>query len=544
MKFQKVCLSFCAGDAPVSVQCETSGGSGALSWEILSDNDRFLLTLSSEKEVKLQSVEAVFSFDFQPDDRLFLNGYQSWTDSREHTVSDRLRDLSRVPRPVEKKFSFSRYGDYDFVSYGKKKGQLHGFSYAYIRRGEEYFLLGSRAEDSGFTVIRFDAPHRRVILQKECAGHHFKGAFTAFDLGLFRGGEDEVFDAYFARLGIAPCTAPRLVGYTSWYNRYENITEDSVLEDLDGFAASDQTPDVFQIDDGYETAVGDWLCVDEKKFPGGMKAIASRIRATGMIPGLWLAPFAAEKTSRLAAEHPDWLLRDEAGDPVPGGSNWSGFWGLDIYNEGVREYVKTVFDTVLHEWGYGFVKLDFLYAACLVPRRDKTRGRVMRDAMEFLRTLCGDTPILGCGVPLASAFGLVEYCRIGCDVSLSWDDAWYMRFFHRERPSTKNTVFNTVFRRQLDGRAFRCDPDVFLLRDDNIKLSDPQKEILATVNALFGGVLFTSDNIGAYTGKAKERFDALSSLSQKSLERLEWGKDGLYVFWRADEALKSLFIPL
>ena len=55
-----------------------------------------------------------------------------------------------------------------------------------------------------------------------------------------------------------------------------------------------------------------------------------------------------------------------------------------------------------------------------------------------------------------------DYCRVSCDVGLDWDDVWYMRLFHRERVSTKQAINNTVFRRQLNGRAYGSDPDVFL----------------------------------------------------------------------------------
>ena len=56
---------------------------------------------------------------------------------------------------------------------------------------------------------------------------------------------------------------------------------------------------------------------------------------------------------------------------------------------------------------------------------------------------------------------MFEYNRIGCDVSLDWNDVWYMRFFHRERTSTKQSLANTIFRRSLNNRAFLNDPDVF-----------------------------------------------------------------------------------
>ena len=77
----------------------------------------------------------------------------------------------------------------------------------------------------------------------------------------------------------------------------------------------------------------------------------------------------------------------------------------------------------------------------------------MAEAMDFLRECAGNALILACGVPLASAFGKVDYCRIGCDVSLDWNDKPHMRLMHRERISTRNSILNTVFRRQLDGNS-------------------------------------------------------------------------------------------
>ena|GEM_PF-3606543 len=57
------------------------------------------------------------------------------------------------------------------------------------------------------------------------------------------------------------------------------------------------------------------------------------------------------------------------------GSNWSGFYALIFYNPEVQEYIKNVFSVILNEWGYDMVKLDFLYAVCLLPRKNKTRGQ-------------------------------------------------------------------------------------------------------------------------------------------------------------------------
>ena len=73
-----------------------------------------------------------------------------------------------------------------------------------------------------------------------------------------------------------------------------------------------------------------------------------------------------------------------------------------------------------------------------------------------------------------------------------------MKFMHRERISTKVTLQNTVYRSFMDGTMFGNDPDVFLLRDENNHLTPGQKKSLLTLNALFGSVMMTSDNISGY----------------------------------------------
>ena len=130
-------------------------------------------------------------------------------------------------------------------------------------------------------------------------------------------------------------------------------------------------------------------------------------------------------------------------------------------------------------------------------------------AMELLRRLCRDKLILGCGVPLMPAFGLVDYCRIGCDVGRDWDDKLIMHLINRERVSTRQSLGNTLFRRELNGRAFYNDPDVFFLRDENLHLSAPRKKLLATLNSLLGGVLLHSDDMSRYSEEAKALYREL-----------------------------------
>ena len=479
---------------------------------------RYRLTLRNEgpEPVELEEVSALFSVDCKQADAFFLNGFQSWTYSPERTRKQFDDAMRFVPKALDRRFGLSQYGDGYFSDpvYRKdlRQGYKKGYTYAYIRRGKLFSLFASLAEDTGFTRIVIQPREETVLFKKDCH-HRFLQpgeTFTGLDLIFPEGDENTVFDAWFRAMGIEALPAEPKIGYTSWYNCYQKISEEQILRDLEGMKTLPVKPHIFQIDDGFEPFVGDWLEVDPVKFPNGLEPIIRKILEEGYQAGIWLAPFVAEKESALYRERPEWF-QYRGSDRVFTGANWSGGYALDPYNPEVRDYVRRSVER-FKAMGVTLFKLDFLYAACMTSRPDKTRGEIMAETMDFLREVCGDCQILGCGVPLASAFGRVEYCRIGPDMSLDFDDKAFMRILHNERPSTLHTQRNTLYRRQLDGRAFRSDPDVFLLREENTTLSDEQKHTLAIVNALFGSVLFGSDDFGKYDEKKRRLFAALCQL--------------------------------
>lgn len=498
-------------------QAQTSGGSqsGLLGVSARSGAMHIRAKLPAGT---LQSVTAGVPWHMGEDERLFMNGYQTWTYSPELGKYDKLRGTDHIPKALLDKYAFDRYGDYHFVKYGHKKGQSHGFSYCYFRKGEKYRLVASLDETPGYTILRYDRAASMLRFERDCAGvEHGGGEFAMFDLFFAEGSEDEVFDAWFAAMGCSARTDKKLTGYSSWYNRYQDITETAILEDLEGCKTLFRPGDLFQIDDGWEPKVGDWLETDAAKFPRGLRPLADAAHEAGFAAGLWLAPFVCETESEVYQTHPDWLLQVE-GKPWKCGGNWSGFYALDIDVPAVQEYLQKTFRRVFDEWGFDLVKLDFLYGAAPFGNARESRAARMRRAMQLLRDWCGDKLILGCGVPLAPAFGLVDYCRVSCDVGLDWDDVWYMRLFHRERVSTKQAIANTAVRRQLNGRAFGIDPDVFFLREENCKLTAAQKHELATANALLGNVLLTSDMPSRYTSQAREQYTQLRRLFENAAD--------------------------
>ena len=479
-------------------------------------SDHFEITMSEREEIfkvlftpktTLSHLEIVMECThlYSSQTRIFPNGYQSWTDTREFTPDEKLPRIKGLAKLLP---GLKPYGDEYFVKYPRTCGVFHGFTYGYTRDMNKVSLFGSMTEKNGYTIITFNTKKNSISITKDLEGKTFNKPFEAFEIGYFEGEYDEVFDRYFSLQNLPPLKIKRATGYTSWYNYYANVHKTDIQQDLESFTKNNISIDLFQIDDGYQTQVGDWLSI--KPDFGDMKEVADLIHSKKIKAGLWLAPFACTRKSTVYKQHPEWLLRDSKGKLVSGGLNWGGaFYILDIYKPGVKDYLKNIFDVVLNKWGFDMVKLDFLYAECITPRENKSRGEIMCEALDFIRECVGNKLILGCGVPLGPAFGKVDFCRIGPDVGLKWKESYIEKCMHRERVSVINTLNNTIFRRHLNDRAFVNDPDVFFLRDYNLSLNSNQKTIIADVNKLFGGVLFVSDNISTYSNKTLKTLEDL-----------------------------------
>lgn len=517
----------------------------------------FIEDNSTENELKIkiiprEKMELVafgvrYGKKFGAEDRFYANGYQSWTTSREYQKHDKFLGLTSLIKilPMFKPLA-SISGDYMFRKYPKKAGIFHSFTYTYIRNGENVELWGSLTERQGYTVFACDMNEGTFVVEKDVEGVTIDAPYDLFDVVKFEGSYDDVFDQYFAAMGLKKPKIDHLAGYTSWYNYFQKIDENIILRDLDGLDRAKDSVSIFQIDDGYETFVGDWLDKNDEKFPGGMKRIADKVHEKGYLAGIWLAPFNVQRVSRTAKEHPDWLICNKEGKPLLGCAGWGGAYTMDIYHPEARAYIKKFFQVVLNEWGYDMVKLDFLYSQCMEPRNNKSRGTIMCEAMEFLRECVGDKLLLGCGVPLGAAFGYVDACRIGCDVDLSYKPRFYNKMhINNEIPSAQNSMINAIFRRHLDGRAFCCDPDVFFLRDYNLKYTKEQKLLLARINNLFGNVLFVSDDANTYSDETVAVLKKAFKKSNAMIISAEFiNKDAIAIVYIEDGVKKKLSFDL
>lgn len=481
-----------------------------------SDN-QLTLKIIPKKELELIRFTAEYQYDFGRGDRFFVNGYQSWTTSKEVSFADKMKNYNRLANITKRTKEFARStGDSYIIDYPKKTGIFHSFTYTYIRNEESVVLWGSANERTGYTIFRAFMDENKLEVIKDVEGVVISNEYELLDIVRYTGTYDEVFDKYFKFLAFPEPKLKFLSGYTSWYNYFQKISEDIILRDLEGTERVKEKIQIFQIDDGYAPAVGDWLEYNEK-FPNGMKVIADKIHEKGYLAGIWLAPFNAQIKSKIVETHPEWFLKHPNGKFQLGTIAWGGAYTLNLDLEEVKAHIRNFFDVILNEWGFDMVKLDFLYSQCIFPRNGKSRGQIMCEAMDFLRECVGDKLILGCGVPLGPAFGKVDACRISCDVDLSFKNRYYAKMFlNNEIISTKNAMTNSIFRRHLDGRIFCNDPDVMFFRNNNLRFSWDQKIMLSTVNNMFANVLFVSDNIGDYDDRALEAMK--NAFTKKDIE--------------------------
>ncbi len=480
---------------------------------------RIQLTIHPKEDVILKDIRFKLPFNFMVEDTPFCNGFQSWSESREFSFHEKPDKIRGIVKPF-----MGHYGDYHFEDIPRGKGHLHSWTYGYVRRNKQLEFFGSLNEATAFTIIEYNKNAGEIVIRKDISNMKLTHTFPLADIFIMQGDEQAIFKQYFKLMDIAPPKVKPAIGWTSWYHYYTNIDEAIILKNLEAFAEKEVPIDIFQIDDGFQQYVGDWLKIKQDKFPRGMDSLAKKIHQKGYKAGLWLAPFICEKDSEIFNTKKDWLLKDDKGNPVKAGYNpgWSGwFYALDFYHPQVQEYLSGVIYTALNKWGYDMLKLDFLYAVCILPRPQKTRGQIMHDAMHFLRKQADDKWLLGCGVPLGSSFGLVDYCRIGADIHLKWEHQFLKWVRNRERVSTILALRNTLGRWQLNGRAFLNDPDVFILRDQKNDLTNEQQYTILIVNTLLGTLLFTSDYLADYTAEQWDEYQAMLKWKDSEVKRVE-----------------------
>lgn len=331
------------------------------------------------------------------------------------------------------------------------------------------------------------------------------------------------------RAEAARAFAPYQVGWCSWYHYFHGITEEALDANL--ARAGDWPFDVFQLDDGFQAAIGDWLEVNDR-FPSGLERIAGRIAAAGRTPGLWLAPFLAAPASRLARTHPEWMARDLSGEPLVGMWHevWGGFmWELDTTLPEVQEHLASVAASLVDR-GYRYLKLDFTFSPAVPGRFSdpaRTPAERVRLGYEAVRRGAGEeVVIVACGCPLSAVVGVVDAMRIGPDVAPSWNrmptDAAFPGY-ERAAPATRHAYANTLARAFQHRRLWLNDPDCLMLRPTDTRLSADEARTWALAVGVSGGLALVSDDLSLLDGDARRLLDEVITIGRTADEAARTG---------------------
>ncbi|MDD3887013.1 MAG: alpha-galactosidase [Victivallaceae bacterium] len=126
--------------------------------------------------------------------------------------------------------------------------------------------------------------------------------------------------------------------------------------------------------------IGDWN-PDEKIYPSGLDSLLAKIRAGGMIPGIWFEFENIASTSELFSLHPDWLVKWEGRLVHPSDTDR---YFLDFRKAEVQKYLDEKVIAFLRKHRIGYMKVDYNAA---FSRADSANGSYADGVQEVLESV-------------------------------------------------------------------------------------------------------------------------------------------------------------
>ena len=463
----------------------------------------------------------------------FKVGWHDWVYSGLRHCSEKDIDSLPIMRPFIGKMLYD-----PGLPIGKKKGEFWGEGWGLLTDHKSAILAGFASTADQFGVLHVNckasggeltltAPADGVLLEP---GEEFRsewGYIQFVDLPSSDPAADYIAAVARQMKARVPSVTPP-AQWTHWYHYFQAITADLFIANLNIIDNIRSTIPfkIVQLDDGYQSAWGDWTTCNAK-FPLGLSHLSKNIRDKGYISGLWLAPFVADPRSKVAQQHPDWMVKDKKGKPIISGYFYD-FYGyaLDLTQPAVQDHIRSLLSTIAHDWGFGFVKTDFVYAGGLPGIRQNpkmTRAQAFRKGMEAVRQGIGEeTFLLGCGCPFGPAVGIVDAMRIGPDTAPNWTPylwtvKWATPIIKSEKSigSLRNNIRHTLNLSTFHRKWWWNDPDCLMVRNYDTTLTDEEVKSNLTLIGLSGGLMIDSDDLTRLSAERQSWVSLLTPVLSK-----------------------------
>ena len=429
--------------------------------------------------------------------------------------------LSQTVGTLGNPIPLSEFTDRDHYRLPERHGWLTAYNMIFLAPpGQWPILLGFASSHRFQGAIGFSASRYEVVLDTEGLALPPGGRWALEEFVALRDRSRHKLHLRFAdklrrhHPATLSGTSVGIRGWSSWVAHGLDVTARHIRTALAGLKAADRAGDVVQLDDGYQSRMGDWFA-PKAAFGAGLEDVARDIQEAGFVPGVWLAPFIADEDSNLFIEHADWFVKDNTGRPLRsdrlgfGGWGVNGPWyGLDGSHPEARAFLTSVFQR-LSGMGFRHFKLDALYWGCLKGANfhaaDVTRVESFRLGMAAIREgLAADAFVTAANHPLWPCLGLIDASRTSMDIHPTWE-------------SVRSTSLQNRLRSWQHGRLWSVDPDAVLL--DNRggarafagslsvgELSFHQASVFAS-----GGLVLSGDRLNHLPPDALSRLDDLPS---------------------------------
>ncbi len=322
----------------------------------------------------------------------------------------------------------------------------------------------------------------------------------------------------------ARVSASTPIGWWSWTAYYFGLNQGTASTNAYWLAENlkQMGYTYFQIDEGYQYARGEYTTADAKLFPHGVAYIADLVRHSGLMFGLWTAPFEVSERAWVFQNHKEWLLHNAAGELIHIGyvtDKQDQLYVLDTTNPDAQNYLKQTYST-LYGWGLRFLKMDFMDDTAIEGayyRPNTTALEAQRIGLKIIRSAVGESVVLDKdGSPMLNPVGIVDAGRISQDTGHSFD-------------ASRDAASGIAARYYMNRNFFIADPDAFTVSTQTVDdqswhggqrpLTLDEARVSIALAAVAGGMFELGDDLPTL-GASPERLSLVKNADLIDMARL------------------------